>query len=136
MLQRGASLPINARQVAIKVADYYHIPIDRFYTSNDSECVNARRVAFTICREDLRLSYPQIGRLFRLDHTTVLLGVRLIRESPLHWHKILTDVRKLLSGDAANHCQACGQSLDKDRRLASLENALASLKAEMGGHSS
>lgn len=40
--------------------------------------VRARQLAMWICREDLSSSYPEIGRHFRRDHTTVIYACRRI----------------------------------------------------------
>lgn len=42
----------------------------------------ARRVAMTLARELTPASSPELGRLFRRDHTTVLAGVRQINDRP------------------------------------------------------
>lgn len=41
--------------------------------------VRARQIAMYLIRERLGLSYPEVGRLFSRDHTTVLYAVRKIR---------------------------------------------------------
>lgn len=38
----------------------------------------ARQQAMWLCARDTKLSYPQIGRIMRRDHTTVIHGVRRI----------------------------------------------------------
>lgn len=38
--------------------------------------VRPRFVAWAVCREYLELSYPEIGRVFDRDHTSVISGVQ------------------------------------------------------------
>lgn len=38
--------------------------------------VRARQEAFARVRDDCKLSYPNIGRLFRRDHATIIHGIR------------------------------------------------------------
>ena len=38
-----------------------------------------RQIAMYVCRDHLRFSYPQIGRAFNRDHTTVLSNYRAMR---------------------------------------------------------
>ncbi len=105
----------RCKRVSEVVADVYGISVDCLYTGS-RECAKARWVAFYVCREDLKLSYPQIGKIFHCDHSTVMLGCKSITEKPLWWEKVLADVRRLLSGEVASSCQHCGQALDAEAK--------------------
>lgn len=50
-------------------------------TSKQASVVRARRVAFTTLRI-LGMSYPEIGRCFSRDHSTVIEGVRAVEKTP------------------------------------------------------
>ncbi len=43
--------------------------------------VFARHIAMHIARETLQMSYPELGQAFGRDHTTVMSGIRSIKQN-------------------------------------------------------
>lgn len=50
--------------------------------SRNRRLVEARQVAMTVLRHATTLSYPELGRLFGRDHTTVIHAVRRTLDQP------------------------------------------------------
>lgn len=58
-------------------AAYFDVPMNFFMCKlRDKKFSWPRMVGMYLCREITDLSYPQIGRLFDRDHTTILHGYR------------------------------------------------------------
>lgn len=79
-------------------------------SARGSEFVRARRIAIVIMRRDLDLSHSEIGRRLRLDHTTVLHAMRVVRS------KLDRDV--LFLADVAKARQMYARGLAKARQEA------------------
>ncbi len=61
------------------VAEHYGCPVDDIMGhSRVADIIQARHHAMWICARDTRLTYPQIGRAFRRDHSTVIHAVARI----------------------------------------------------------
>lgn len=57
------------------VASHYRLLVSDLKSSRrNGPIARARFVAFYILREDFEMSFPQIGHVFRRDHTTVING--------------------------------------------------------------
>ena len=62
------------------VCRQYHITRAALLSRDRHKCVaEARKVAFFLTRALTSLSYPEMGRAFGRDHTTVISGVRSVR---------------------------------------------------------
>jgi chromosomal replication initiator protein len=81
MFRRGAG-SLTPERICEYVAGYYDLrPVDIKGPSRQRQVALARQVAMTLCRSQLALSLPEIGRLFGgRDHTTVLASLRKIEE--------------------------------------------------------
>ena len=59
-----------------------------------------RQVAMYLCRNELRLPFPVIGRLFGRDHSTVMTSVKridaLVKASDKHLTHVLADIQSRL----------------------------------------
>lgn len=65
--------PVDGRTVIVKVAEYYNLSIRRIVGEGRSKwVVQPRQIGMWICRNILSLSFPDIGRLFERDHSTVM----------------------------------------------------------------
>ena len=61
------------------VAKYFHVPISEIKSARRTALlVRARHVAFLLCRQCTTRSWPEIGRLFKRDHSTIIWGARHI----------------------------------------------------------
>lgn len=64
---------IDGRVVIAKVAEYYNISIKRVVGVGRSKwVVQPRQIAMWICRNVLVMSFPDVGRMFERDHSTVM----------------------------------------------------------------
>ena len=76
----AASRPIRARQIQLIVAADYSVTLNDLLSKRRSQVlVKPRQIAMWFCKEMTLMSYPEIGRRFLRDHTTVLHGVRKIQ---------------------------------------------------------
>lgn len=72
---------IGADTVMAVAAEYYGFTATELSGRRGmKQLAHARQVAMYLCRELTELSLPQIGGEFDRDHTTVMHGVRKIRE--------------------------------------------------------
>lgn len=98
------TLPANqspAWQAIIqKVAQKLNLkPGDLTGMSRKHEVAQARQIAMCLCRTKLRLSYPELGRLFGgRDHSTVLYAIRKIQQLR-HVDKVLHNLMTELEID-------------------------------------
>jgi len=65
---------INEIKVIV-CAEFGCLPIDIESQRRSSRCIAARHVAMLLCRLLTTASFPQIGRAFCKDHTTVMAAV-------------------------------------------------------------
>lgn len=62
-----------------EVARYYNISADKIYSSNRSKDIaQARQVAMYLVRNLTNYSLPEMGKVFKRDHTTVLHGINKV----------------------------------------------------------
>lgn len=75
-------MPLKVIMIQKAVADQFGVSRAMFFKPTRRRLVAfPRQVAMFLIHELLKMSYPQIGRCFGgKDHTTVLYGVRLIKE--------------------------------------------------------
>ncbi|HEX8966399.1 MAG TPA: chromosomal replication initiator protein DnaA [Chloroflexota bacterium] len=70
---------ITPLAILLAVARYYGINADDLKSrSRHKQIVGPRHIAMYLLREEAHLSTPEIGRLLRRDHTTVLHGLKQI----------------------------------------------------------
>ena len=73
---------ISPKQVIDKVAKYYDLSArDLLGTKRTKNIKNARQVAMYLMNEELGFSTVRIGNEFSKDHTTVMHGVKVIKNS-------------------------------------------------------
>jgi chromosomal replication initiation ATPase DnaA len=76
--------PKQVRRMAdilIEVSEKHSVPAAEILSSRRHKAiVHARHEAFWRCKYETTCSLPQIARLFNVDHTTVLNGVRVHAE--------------------------------------------------------
>lgn len=77
---------VTADTIINLVAGYYSVSREKLLGEHrQSEYVAPRHVAMYLIREELNLSYPEIGEIFNRDHTSVLSA----------WQKIVGEVSKV-----------------------------------------
>ena len=69
-----------ARVVAVVAGRFDVDPVALTGPGQERRVSLPRQIAMYLCRERLGLSFPEIGRLFRRDHSTVMHGVRHVAE--------------------------------------------------------
>jgi len=79
-LDERPPLELSAEQILQIVAEHFELsPGDILSSSRKRSIALARQVAMYLCRENLRYSFPRLGRLFGgKDHTSVLYSCRKI----------------------------------------------------------
>jgi DnaA-like protein len=89
-----------------------------------------RMVAMYLCRELLNLSYPDIGRVFHRDHTTVMSArnnvIRSMRDNDDakgHVGRIVTALNSNALDSSPVHCHGCER---RDHALTNLRLVLQS----------
>jgi chromosomal replication initiation ATPase DnaA len=85
----------RTRRIINVVAAYYKVPVgDVLGRSRTETVVEARWAAMTAAWVETTLSFPQLGRLFGRDHTSVLHAVQKTGAWPdRRWPKTLTSVK-------------------------------------------
>lgn len=67
----------TGHQILREVAERHRIPIDRLIgPSKLQRIVHIRFEAMYLIRQETDLSFPNIGRIFGLHHTTIMNGCR------------------------------------------------------------
>jgi len=71
----------NAELIASLVAVSYRLTLDDLkYGDKTARILEARQVAQWVLRRQLRLSFPEIGRVMNRDHSTVMHSCRAIEK--------------------------------------------------------
>lgn len=94
---RHAPVPlpdITVADILKVVADYYGVTIEELRgPKRHQPLARYRQMAMYLAREMTDLSYPQLGRKFRRDHSTVIHGYRTIASQleakPRLWNQVL-----------------------------------------------
>jgi hypothetical protein len=72
---------ITTSKIIDAVSAHFAVPrMDLISARRDKYLSEARFAAYHLCREMTPFSYPQIGRAFRRDHTTVMNGIKRAAE--------------------------------------------------------
>ena len=81
LLAKEESAKLTPEKIIAAVAAYSGIcSKDILSKAQDRACVLPRQLAMYLCRKELRLSYPTLGRLFSRDHSTVMTSVKQIEQ--------------------------------------------------------
>jgi chromosomal replication initiation ATPase DnaA len=96
------------RRIANDVARRLGVPYDRVVATRETRqrryraplVVLARQVAMWLARQLLGASYPEVGRFFHVDHTTVISACRRVEATPLP-PEVEAIVSTVLFGNAA-----------------------------------
>ena len=73
---------ISSKQLIDKVAKYYGLNSkDLLGTSRIKDIKNARQVAMYLMNEELGLSTVKIGNEFKKDHTTIMHGIKVVKDN-------------------------------------------------------
>ena len=80
LLAKESQTLLNPEKILKTVANTFGIKTeDILGKAQHKECALPRQVAMFLCREKLGLPYPQIGRLFKRDHSTVITSVKRVK---------------------------------------------------------
>ena len=73
---------VSSKQLIDRVAKYYNLTSkDLLGTSRMKDIKNARQVAMYLMNEELGLSTVKIGNEFNKDHTTIMHGIKVVKEN-------------------------------------------------------
>jgi chromosomal replication initiation ATPase DnaA len=96
----------SAKRIIRFTAHYYDLPGDTITGYEKHQpLAQQRQIAMWLCRQDTDASYPTLGKLFGgRDHTTIMYGVRRVREM-------------LLRGPTCRQTEAARRDIDQIRAL-------------------
>lgn len=114
-------------------AAHFNYSRDKLLNSRLAHIQLARAVAMYLCRKLLELSYPEIGREFKRDHTTVMQSVRKVtalieRKDGLHLD--VESLTAVCNGKAAPVCPHCNRMYDSES-IAILRGELEKLQRRL-----
>lgn len=78
------------------VANYFYIPVEQMISQNRSKDVAyPRQMAMYMIRQELEYSFPDIAKIFKRDHTTVMHACNKIEEERKHSGETEEVIKKL-----------------------------------------
>ena len=78
------------------VANYFYIPVEQMISQNRSKDVAyPRQMAMYMIRQELEYSFPDIAKIFKRDHTTVMHACNKIEEERKNSHETEGVIKKL-----------------------------------------
>lgn len=81
-VNQPAQRRVSSRQLIDRVAKYYNLSAkDLLGTSRVKDIKNARQIAMYLMNEELGLSTVKIGNEFGKDHTTIMHGVKVVKDN-------------------------------------------------------
>jgi chromosomal replication initiator protein len=88
----------NYKKILESITSFYDIPTgNMFFSSRKKEFVRPRQIAMYLLKEELKMSYSEIGRKFGgKDHTTVIHAYQLIKKEYEENEKIRQEVDLIL----------------------------------------
>lgn len=96
LIKNGAQSAPTLEKIVEQTARAFNVTADEIRgVSRKPETAMARQAAMYVCRKKLGLSYPELGRAFRRDHSTVIHAVKKIEElfkTDKLAHKLLSDI--------------------------------------------
>lgn len=80
LIEKESKTVLTPEKILKTVANTFGIKTeDILGKAQNKECALPRQIAMFLCREKLGLPYPQIGRLFSRDHSTVMSSVKRVK---------------------------------------------------------
>lgn len=74
-----AAKALSIEGIRLTVCRYFHLHTSELASKDRHKSIaHARHVAMYLCRQRLKHSFPELGRAFGRDHSTVISGVRKI----------------------------------------------------------
>lgn len=71
---------INPLDIIKEVEQGYFLPRGSIRSKKKGTALDeARSVAMALCRDNARFSYPELGLIFKRDHSTIISGVQKAR---------------------------------------------------------
>lgn len=72
---------LKPERIVQTVAETYGIRLEDIFNKNQTrEFVTPRQVAMFLCRQNLKMSFTKIGDYFKRDHSTVMSGIKRVRQ--------------------------------------------------------
>jgi chromosomal replication initiator protein len=100
--------------ILLAIARYYGVNADDLKArSRHKQIVEPRQIAMYLLREDAHLSTPEVGRLLKRDHTTVLHGIKQVADDIARGgpsRAAVRGVREVLAGGAVEE-PAAGEDM-------------------------
>ncbi len=81
LVEQEQNAALSPHRIIQVVAAHHGIrPEDILGKSQNQECSQPRQIAMFLCRTELNLPFPQIGRIFARDHSTVMTSVKQVKQ--------------------------------------------------------
>ena len=72
---------LMGERITVSLADYFYIPVEQMISKDRSKDVAyPRQMAMYMIRQELEYSFPDIAKIFKRDHTTVMHACNKIEE--------------------------------------------------------
>lgn len=129
------SEPLPFIRILQAVATHYEVDVDvladvrgmRFRAGRYNE---PRKVAMYLVRDITQASFPEIGRFFHRDHTTIIAACKAVANDLPRFEEDLKAIRAALEGAPAEGCYRCRGLLVE---LAVLKVEILEMRARFGG---
>jgi len=100
----------SIRTICETVGNYYEVTLDEILSKDrHRSIVEARQVAMWIARKTQALSYPELGREFGRDHSTVMQAIRKVDRAT---GPMFDNVRRLYALAVSHAPRRCGEWSD------------------------
>ena len=95
-LAENAGLNPTPERIMEAVANYFYIPVEQMISQNRSKDVAyPRQMAMYMIRQELEYSFPDIAKIFKRDHTTVMHACNKIEEERKNSRETEDVIKKL-----------------------------------------
>ena len=128
---------MTSRELVRIVAREYGVSYENLYgRSRIKSLAIPRLVAMYLCRDVLHLSYPDIGRIFGRDHSSVISACRSILDRIKADQRMRDQIARLIeiiNGSTPDEMPTCVGCQKRETKLAELRAILASAQTIAGG---
>lgn len=90
-------MDVSGRDVLLICSDKLRIPMKTLISKDRHKRIaRARQACYYVARHTTGLSYPELGKLFHRDHTTILYGVRTMEKLVKHNENLRVEIAGLI----------------------------------------
>lgn len=97
LIDKEVQSSITADLIVQRIAQYFGVEIEDILGKSQSrEYVLPRQISMFFCREELKLPYMKIGRIFSRDHSTVMSSIKQVKKNILQKDTQATNIVQTL----------------------------------------